>query len=332
MWSDTVNVLFDQFLVGDATTRASLVPGIGGLADASIVSGELLVQESSRGGEAIMTGFNDDDYMVQADVKMNSGTDADLWVRYTDSNNGYKITLTSGGGISLSSYDRGQASAVASNTYTPASPVAVKVKLSATSIQVWVAGASKINTTDSTFAAGGVALSGDQPKFDNVKVGYDQNADDDIDDVGDDLVRNFTFASTSVTVSHDHAGNMIDDGTLVYVYDAWNRLVKVRSSVDASVTIQTSEFDATGRRIKKVVTNAGDADGTTVYLFDGHKIIETRNGSAAVVQQFIHGTQYIDELVMTRVKDKGEFTIHHDANWNVIATTDMGGRLLERYG
>ena len=34
---------------------------------------------------------------------------------------------------------------------------------------------------------------------------------------------------------------------------------------------------------------------------------------------------------MTRVKDKGEFTIHQDANWNVIATTDMAGRLQERY-
>jgi len=331
LYSNTVNVLFDQFLVRDATTRASLVPGFGGLADASIVSGELLVQESSRGGEAIITGFNDDDYMVQADVKMNSGTDADLWVRYTDSNNGYKITLTSGGGISLSSYDRGQGSATFSTGYTPAASVAVKIKVSGNSIQAWVDGTLKINTTDSTHAAGAAALSGDQPKFDNVKVGYDQNADDDIDDVGDWVVRNFTFAGTSVTVSHDHAGNMIDDGTFVYVYDAWNRLVKVRASSDSNVTIQTAEFDATGRRMKKVVTNSGELDATTVYLYDGQKIIETRNGSAAVVQQFIHGTQYIDELVMTRVKDKGEFYVHQDANWNVMATTDMGGKLLERY-
>ena len=26
----------------------------------------------------------------------------------------------------------------------------------------------------------------------------------------------------------DHAGNLIDDGNFVYIYDAWNRLVKVR--------------------------------------------------------------------------------------------------------
>jgi RHS repeat-associated protein len=48
-----------------------------------------------------------------------------------------------------------------------------------------------------------------------------------------------------------------------------------------------------------------------------------------MVQQFIHGTQYIDELVLVRVKDKGEMFVHQDANWNVIGTTDMGRRVLE---
>ena len=165
LWSNTANVLFDSFNVRDASTRASLVPGIGGLADASISAGELLVQETTRGGEAIVLGFKDDDYMLQADVKMNSGTDADLWVRYNNTNNGYRITLTSAGGIGLSSYDRGQGTAGFSAGYTPAASVAVKIKVSGTSIKVWVDGSLKINTTDSTHAFGGVALSGDQPKF-----------------------------------------------------------------------------------------------------------------------------------------------------------------------
>ncbi len=49
-----------------------------------------------------------------------------------------------------------------------------------------------------------------------------------------------------------------------------------------------------------------------------------------MVQQFIHGTQYIDELVMLRVKDKGDLYIHQDANWNVIGTTDLGRHVVER--
>ena len=94
-------------------------------------------------------------------------------------------------------------------------------------------------------------------------------------------------------------------------YDAWNRLVKVQSSLDSgAVTIQTAEFDAMGCRIKKVVTNAGEYDGTVVYFYEGQKILEMRDGSGNMVQQFIHGTRYIDELVMVRVKNKGEFYVH----------------------
>ena len=68
-----------------------------------------------------------------------------------------------------------------------------------------------------------------------------------------------------------------------------------------------------------------------VCYYDGWKIIETRDGSANLYQQFIHGTQYIDEIVMARIADKGEAFVHQDANWNVIALTDMGGHMLERY-
>ncbi len=68
--------------------------------------------------------------------------------------------------------------------------------------------------------------------------------------------------------------------------------------------------------MNKVVIRSGPNDGTVVYLYDGHsqwtmsQIIETRNGSGTMVQQFIHGTQYIDELVMMRVKDKDDLCVH----------------------
>jgi RHS repeat-associated protein len=132
-------------------------------------------------------------------------------------------------------------------------------------------------------------------------------------------------------VSHDKAGNLIDDGTFEYQYDALNRLVKVRSSVDSDVTYQTANFDGLGRRIKKVVANSGDLDGTTVFYYDGQGIIETRDGSGNLVSQFVRGLRYIDEVVMVRAKDEGELYVHQDANWNVVGLTDLGGRLVERY-
>lgn len=109
-----------------------------------------------------------------------------------------------------------------------------------------------------------------------------------------------------------------------------DRRVSERNQAGA-VTFQESEFDGRGRRMKKVVTNSGEYGGTVVYLYDSWKIIETRDGSGKLYQQFIHGTQYIDELVMMRVKDKGDLYVHQDANWNVVALTDLGGSVVERY-
>jgi RHS repeat-associated protein len=163
-----------------------------------------------------------------------------------------------------------------------------------------------------------------------LKVGYDGNADDDIDDAGDDLVVSSPFGSTAITPSHDDNGNLTDDGTYKYTYDAWNRLVKATLN-DTDITIQQAEFDGLGRRIKKTVTNSGDLDGTTVYLYNRHQIIETRNGSDEVTLQVYPGTRYIDEVVGLRVKDQGRLYAHQDANWNVTGLTDLTGRVIEQY-
>jgi len=138
-----------------------------------------------------------------------------------------------------------------------------------------------------------------------------------------------------------------------------NRLVKVRSKESANVTLQTAKLRpltrrrgrsphfatrhlreaegvvsrayGLGRRIKKVVTSSGDFNKTEVYFYDGQQIVQINNGSGAMVQQFIHGTQYIDELLMVQVADKGDLYVHQDANWNVIGLTDLGRHVVERY-
>jgi hypothetical protein len=43
-----------------------------------------------------------------------------------------------------------------------------------------------------------------------------------------------------------------------------------------------------------------------VYYYDGQRIVQTADGSNNMVQQFIHGTQYIDELVMMRRAGHGD--------------------------
>ncbi|MCO6439103.1 MAG: hypothetical protein J5J06_18575, partial [Phycisphaerae bacterium] len=174
--------------------------------------------------------------------------------------------------------------------------------------KVWRYTTLLIDTTDSTFSYGGVAFAADpSATVANVKIGYDNNADNDIDDAGDDLVVDISdFSDTSHTPAYDDAGNLVDDGQYIYRYDAWNRLVKVRAKQD-DVTIQTAHYDGTGRRIKKVVSNRGDLDATELYYYDGWKVIEIRQGSGTEMdRQYIHGTQYIDEHIMMRAAGKGD--------------------------
>jgi hypothetical protein len=49
--------------------------------------------------------------------------------------------------------------------------VEVKIKVDGTTLKGWVAGTLDINTTNSTFGAGAVALGGDEPRFDRLKAG-----------------------------------------------------------------------------------------------------------------------------------------------------------------
>ena len=82
-------------------SRDPVLPGFDGLADTSISAGEMLVTGGTRGGVAVVDRFSDDDYMVEPNVDLNSGSEADVYVRLRDRANGYRIRLTSGGTIKL---------------------------------------------------------------------------------------------------------------------------------------------------------------------------------------------------------------------------------------
>ena len=112
----------------------------------------------------------------------------------------------------------------------------------------------------------------------------------------------------------DHAvGKVTYDGEHVCMYDAWNRLVQVnRAYRDSGGTLQeksviaTMTYDGLGRRIKKVVAKRGDWDCTYHFYYDGHRMIETRNGSNDVLKSRragIWGQTYVDELVQIGIND-----------------------------
>jgi len=98
-------------------------------------------------------------------------------------------------------------------------------------------------------------------------------------------------------------------------------------------------YDATSRRISKTVTGTGVMDDTTNFFLSGNSLIETRNGSDQLLEQYVHGVGYVDELVAIGADTLPGllsycniwYSVQQDASYNVMGLTDRFGALTERY-
>lgn len=209
--------------------------------------------------------------------------------------------------------------------------------------------------------------------FDNFKVGVDQNADGDVDDGSDHLFASYDFDGGSwstLALTYDNNGNLTADGLLKYGYDAWNRLVECAYSAgdlsDSGQLVGQYEYDGKNRRLRRVVANRGsgtwnaDSDADYRYFYsDAWQILEVRDGSAITRQQWVYGTQYVDEIVLmdnnldlndndadsdvetgaeTAIVDADQrYFYNQDRNWNVVAitaylsTSASPADIIERY-
>ena len=93
----------------------------------------------------------------------------------------------------------------------------------------------------------------------------------------------------------------------------------------------------------KSVDNSADWDCTYFFYHDGQKTVEVRNGSERVLNQYVWGRQYIDELVQVAINQDPEDTDESngghcerffwslsDANFNVLGLVNATGMLVER--
>ncbi len=159
-----------------------------------------------------------------------------------------------------------------------------------------------------------------------------------------------------ISPEYDAAGNMISgpkpgSGTtrVHYLYDAWNRLVKVRAddSGEPGDVLATYEYDATNRRIEKVVTQTGGGPSEAHYYYNAEwQLLEERfldsQQQLSASKQYLWSARYIDSPVMHfhdangdgDYLDAGDNVRYYagDANFNVTATIDAGtGAVVERY-
>jgi RHS repeat-associated protein len=108
-------------------------------------------------------------------------------------------------------------------------------------------------------------------------------------------------------------------------YDYRNRLVRHEDTAGGIVT--TYAYDAVGRRIERTVNDG--APRTTRFVHDRWREIEEQDGSGATQATYVHGP-YVDELITMR-RGGDDFYFHADSLYNVVAVTDGGGNVVERY-
>ncbi|MBI4092754.1 MAG: RHS repeat-associated core domain-containing protein, partial [Candidatus Kerfeldbacteria bacterium] len=136
---------------------------------------------------------------------------------------------------------------------------------------------------------------------------------------------------------YDANGNLKDDGTRTYVYDAYNRLVKV---IDKSNTalLARYRYDTQNRRVLRDVQGLNGLTEYVHYIYDGWNVIEERNGSDNLVAQYVDGPMPDQHLQMKRDLnanssfDSNEtFFYHQNPLESVEAVTDANGAIAERH-
>lgn len=154
--------------------------------------GILTVNYKNHGGEVVFSSHGDDEYMAEVDINLNSGTDGAIYFRYLDPDNWYRALIRANGAVKLEKMLWGKKTTLGSGTYTASTWTLVKIIYDegASEIKVNVAATDVITSTDSAIPRGYVALSSWQAKFQDLRLGYDTNGDDVVEDmVIGDLVR-----------------------------------------------------------------------------------------------------------------------------------------------
>ena len=177
----------------------------------------------------------------------------------------------------------------------------------------------------------------------------------DTDDYTANSVNEYTQVEGSSTgLAHDDDGNLTGDGTLVYFWDAENRLVRVTDGTD---TLAEYAYDYLGRRIGKATTaSAPQLEDSFVYFYDGWNLIAEFSPEEVVAESEEEENYWVDTLdfsytwgldlsqtpqgaggvggllvVEKSGSDSGEYYPTYDGNGNVSEYLNASGGQVAHY-
>jgi RHS repeat-associated protein len=136
----------------------------------------------------------------------------------------------------------------------------------------------------------------------------------------------------AANLTFDANGNTTtDDNGHTLLYDAWNRLVTVKSG---STVLESYKYDGLGRRI----VEAPGSNTRDLYYSSQWQVLEERlNGVSTATVQYVWSPVYVHALVLRDRSTQNNGTldervwVQQDANWNVTAVANGSGAVVERY-
>lgn len=120
--------------------------------------------------------------------------------------------------------------------------------------------------------------------------------------------------------AYDANGNLVSDGSRTYVWDARDRLVRIKQG---EKTILGAAYDPLDRRVRK------STDGTDemAYIYDGINMI-SRSGTDGS-ELMINGLEIDEHLAAIRVGHERYFAV--DGLSSTVALTDASGQVTSTY-
>ncbi|HKT81619.1 MAG TPA: RHS repeat-associated core domain-containing protein [Vicinamibacterales bacterium] len=121
------------------------------------------------------------------------------------------------------------------------------------------------------------------------------------------------------SITYDDNGNLTNDGTDTYTWNARDQLIGVSGAASA-----TFGYDGAGRRRMKTVGGT-----TTRFLYDGLNFVQEQNGVGSATANILGGLA-IDET-LRRTDSSGARDFLTDALGTTLALTDSSGSLQTEY-
>jgi RHS repeat-associated protein len=134
-----------------------------------------------------------------------------------------------------------------------------------------------------------------------------------------DPLLNRIVAKDEAQIAYDDAGNVIDDGTRQFTYDAFRRLVEVRS---AGTLLERRTYDGLGR------LHARATSTETRYAYAADEVLQITTVGAGATQFVV--SPALDRPVLASLAG-GSYLLLSDHAGSLVGATDLAGEALELY-